>query len=64
MPFKAPPMTDLCEKCSWKQTIIPTSDVVLRMPCCPKCGNGSLVHRIATKTETLAAKLSYLFKRR
>lgn len=63
MPFKAPPMTELCEKCGWKKTIIPTSDAILLMPCCPKCGDGSPAHRSATKAEIFAAKLGHLFKR-
>jgi len=60
MTFKAPPVTDLCEKCGWKQTIVPQGDVIQRLPSCLKCGHHPLVHRMATKSEVMVAKLKGL----
>lgn len=60
MPFKAPPATFYCEKCGWKQTIIPTSDVLMLLPSCPKCHHAPLAHRLATASEAMPAKLKRL----
>jgi hypothetical protein len=62
MPFKAPPMTDQCEKCGWKQTVVPEGDVIQRLPSCLKCGH-PLVLRMATKSEVMVAKLKGLLRR-
>lgn len=63
MSFKAPPTTYYCEKCGWKQTIIPTSDVLTFLPRCPHCEHASMAHRTATASEILAAKLKGLLGR-
>lgn len=60
MPFKAPPMTSLCEKCGWKLTIVPQGDVIHHLPSCLKCGHHPLVHRMATRGEVMVAKLKGL----
>lgn len=60
MPFSAPPTTLVCNKCGWKQTIIPSSDVVHLLPRCPQCSDGLLIHRLATNAEALTAKLGSL----
>lgn len=63
MPFKAPPTVFYCEKCGWKQAIIPTSDVLMLLPSCPNCEHASMAHRPATAGETIAAKLKGLLGR-
>lgn len=63
MPFKAPPTTCYCEKCGWKQTIIPVSDVLMLLPSCPRCEHTPMTHRPARASETLAAKLKGLLRR-
>ena len=60
MPFKAPPTTCYCEKCGWKQTVIPLSDVLIFLPSCPKCEHAPMAHRLATASEAMAAKLKGL----
>lgn len=63
MPFQAAPMTFVCAKCGWQKTTLPLSDVINVARNCPKCGEGSLTHRLASKTETLMAKLGSLLAR-
>lgn len=63
MPFKAPPTTFYCEKCGWKRTIIPTSDLLMLLPSCPKCGHALMAHRTATASEAMAATIKELFRR-
>ena len=61
--FKAPPTTLMCTKCGWKRTIIPSGSVLMILPCCLKCGNGSLTHHRASKVEEIKARLGSLLTR-
>jgi hypothetical protein len=60
MLFRAPPMTFFCTHCGWKRTLIPSSDVVHTPPSCPKCGDGPVAHRMATKIEALVARFGFM----
>lgn len=63
MPYKAPPMTCFCEKCGWKLTVIPVSDVLPLPPSCPKCKHAPLSHRQATVSEAIVARVKGLSNR-
>jgi hypothetical protein len=56
MPCKASSMTCFCEKCGWKLTVIPASDVLPLLPSCPKRTRAPLSHRLATVSEAMAAR--------
>lgn len=61
MPIPPRPFTLSCQYCSWKKTILPSSDVlVLLRDCfstCPNCHTPSLRRRNATHKEALRARL-------
>ena len=44
MPVKPRPFTLICDKCGWKKTFRPVSDVLMpNVPeKCPQCGNSEL----------------------
>ena len=60
MAVPLPPRTWQCIQCGWKITDLSSSDAIMRIDTCPKCG-GTMEMRAATLPEIFFARLERMF---
>lgn len=66
MPIARRPTTYECDKCSWKETIVNGSDVIIEgvdvFTFCPKCKCDRITVRQSSKTERLVRELKNILR--